>query len=262
MKKLLPMLLIASVALLNSCAPPNNAPTSADELKERFETALATGDTNAFLSLYNWDGVPNRMDPSLARIIQGWTEFRLKFPSNELQASVWLWPLREDYETEAIINGIRYRPNVSVIGMIQGSMNVNDNGTNTGWGPMIPYGTKDGRFYFAGTTTEKIYEPKVKETLFEITVTRTNFSTPTAYALSYVYFQNNQEIKKAFTGTNGFRRLVSANDLNSCVLRKLSNDNVLLTLEITEISTNKITKLLDSEISSTNTPLVYEGKQP
>ena len=169
--------------------------------------------------------------------------------------------LYEDYETESVMNGIRYKPNVTVLGMIEGFLSVNDNGTNTSWGTQLPYGEKNGRFYLAGTTTEKIYEPKVKETPFQITITRTNYSVPTAYALSYVYLQNDQEIKKTFAGTNTFRRLIWANELKSCVLRKLSEDNDMLKLEIIEISTNRLLTLLNSETSSTNAPIVYERKQ-
>jgi len=146
--------------------------------------------------------------------------------------------------------------------MMQGSLSVDDNGTNTSWGAEFPYGERKGGFYFAGTTAEKIYEPKVKEKPFQITITRTNSSVPTAYAFSYVYLQNDQEIKKTFTGTNTFRRLVWANELTSCVLRKLSDDKDLIKLEISELSTNKLLTLLDSETSSKNAPIIYERKQP
>jgi hypothetical protein len=262
MNKLLAMLLLAFAAVLNSCAPAYRAPASADGLKGRFEAALKAGDTNAILSLCNWDGVPNRMAPSLSSVIRGWSEFRSKYPSNQLHASVWLRPLREDYETEGIMNGIRYRPNVSVVGMIEGSLSVDDNGTNTSWGAVFPYGERKGGFYFAGTITEKIYEPKVKEKPFQITITRTNYSVPTAYAVTYVYLQNDREIKKTFTGTNGFYRLIWANELKSCVLRKISGEKDLLRLEISQLSTNKLLTLLDSKTSSTNAPIIYENKQP
>ena len=263
MKKFLAVLLLAFAAVFNSfSAPANPPPASAEQLRSALEAALKAGDTNAILSLYNRDGVSNSIDLYLSRAIQGWSAFRSKYPTNRLRASVWLWPLRDDYETEGIINGIRYRPNVSVVGMIDGSLSVDDNGTNTSWGTEFPYGEKNGGFYFAGTITEKIYEPKEKEKPFLIAVTSTNRSALTSYAISYVYLQNNQEIKKTFTGTNTFQRYIWANELKSCILRKLSDDKNSLKLEISGFSTNKFLKLLDSETSSTNTTIIYERTQP
>lgn len=263
MKKLLAVSLFAFAAAFNSfCAPANPPPTSAEQLRSEFEAALKVGDTNAILSLYNWDGVSNGMKKMRDVAFHGLAEFLAKYPTNEMHTFVRLRPLRDGYEMESVSDGIRYRPNVSVAGMIQGTLSVDDHGTNTSWGMEIPYGEKNGGFYFAGATTEKIYEPKVKENLFEVDVGTTNLTESTAYVISFVYLQNDQEINKSFTGTNEFHKFVSGNELKSCVLRKISDDNNSLKLEIQEFSTNKLLTLVDSETSSTNTPIIYESKQP
>jgi hypothetical protein len=263
MKNFLGVLVSIFLGILNSFGGSTNQPsTSAEQLRSELEVALKAKDTNAFLGLFNWEGVSNKTNGYANVVAKRLSEFFLKYTTNSIRPNVYLQPLPEDFETEGVVNGFRYRPNVFVKGMMQFSLSVLDNGTNFGDGAQIPYGETNGDFYFAGTTREKIYEPKVKEKPFQITVTSTNFSMPTAYTISYVYLQNDQEIKKTFTCTNSLRRLVWGNELKSCILRKLSSDDNLLKLEISELSTNKSLTLLDSETSFTNTPIIYEEKQP
>jgi hypothetical protein len=259
MKKLLGVLLLGFVVAFNSSA----APTSAEQLRSEFEAALKAGDTNAILSLVNWQGVSNKTNGYVNILTEKLSAFLLKYkcPTNSIHTTVYLQPMRENEEAEGVVNGFCYRPNVSVKGMIQFDLSVLDNGTNVGDGAQIPYGETNGFYYLAGIIAEKLYEPKVKETPFQILVTTTNSARPTAYSISYVYTQNNKKVEKSFTGTNTFYKFIFANEVKSCVLRKLSDDGNSLKLEITELSTNKNPIHFDSETSSTNTPVIYESKQ-
>jgi hypothetical protein len=256
MNKLLTILLLVFVAMLNSCAPANRAPTSADGLKEKFEAALKAGDTNAILSLYNWDGVSSSMKSFQVSYLKGLSGFLSKYPTNEIRTSVWLQSLTDDDEMEGVRDGIRYRPNVSVVGMMQGSLDVNDHGTNTGWGPVIPYGEKNGRFYFSGTTTEKIYEPKTKDKFLTVSVTTGTISngSPT-FTGTFTYVQNGAEIKKDISGKGVARKRAFGDYVKSSHVQKTS-DNGAIQLSIIENGTN----VFESQPATNNVPIVYEKK--
>lgn len=253
MKKLLAVSIFGFAAAFNSFS----APTSAEQLRSEFEAALKAGDTNAFLSLFNWDGVSNSMNLYLSTTIHSWSEFRSRYPTNQLHAFAWLHPLPDDYETEGVINGIRYGPNVSVVGMMQGSLSVDDNGTNTGWDAEFPYGEKSGGFYFAGTTTEKIYEPKTKDKILIVEVNSGDISDNSpAFAGTYAYVQNGLEIKKGIKGKGTAHKISFGDYVKSCFVQKTSGGTNLLELEISEDGK----KIFDSQMVETNDSISYEKK--
>lgn len=232
---------------LAGCSARNSAPASTDELQDRFEAALQTGDTNAIFALYYRSGT-NDMSLPATFWSHALAQYLSDHSTNDLHASSSLLPLPQNFETESVINGIRFRPDVTILGMIDGRL--------PGWNIEIPYGKRGGHFYLAGTTRERIYEPKVKEMAYSIAISSTNFTVPTAYSLAVIYTQNGKDVEKHFTGTNWFHSLFWGNELKSCVLKKTSGDNNSLKIEIREGLTNK---LFDSETTPATDTIAYKG---
>ena len=106
MKKLLTVSLFSFAIVFNSFS----APASAEQLRSEIETALKAKDTNAMMSLIYWKDVSENGKSIQARevadmVTHGIVNVQLaSWPTN--------LPLENDY------NGIHYKPNLQVVGMI------------------------------------------------------------------------------------------------------------------------------------------------
>lgn len=265
MKKLLAVALFVFAAVLNSFpASTNQPPTSAEQLRSELEAALEAKDTNAVLLLFNWDGVSNKTNGfGYANMVaKGLSDFFLQHPTNSIRPRVYFQPLPENFETEEMINGFRYAANVSVKGMIQFGVSAANNVGGRSW--IIPYGETNGCFYLAGTTIQKIYEPKVPEKIFFLAVSPSLWPEPMAFACTYTYVQNNREIEKTINGTNSVRKTFWGDYVKSCTVQKTDGGKSSLKLEIKAgvIRDQKIvqTTLFSGETTSTNDSISYERK--
>jgi hypothetical protein len=141
MKQLLAISFLAFAAVLNSfSAPP---PTSAEQLRSEFEAALRTKDTNAIVSLIYWKDVSEK-----GKSID--TQEAASMVTHEI-VSVQLasWPTNLSLENE--FNGIHYKPNLQVIGMIK----VKFADKQGAVGAELPYGKTGDAFLMAATVEEK-----------------------------------------------------------------------------------------------------------
>jgi hypothetical protein len=147
-----------------SISNTRNAPASAEELRSRFEQGLRTASPAAIGALYNWNGVSERMKAFQLKPL----ESLASQPTNEMRVHVMLQPLPAGFETESVRNGVQHSPNVSLLGMVNGSLSYMDNGTNKSWGTQIPYGTQGEQFYLAGTIEKKVSAAKNAADRFEL----------------------------------------------------------------------------------------------
>lgn len=130
-------------------------PASAEQMRSELESAFKANDTNAVLSLINWDGVSEQMK-----------SFETKNTINAIQhgiVAVKLAPLAANFELTRARNGVRFSPNLEVIGLIEIEFAKKDTAETT---PRItrkmPYGKKGNAFYIAGTIEEKVTLPTTK----------------------------------------------------------------------------------------------------
>lgn len=139
-------LLIAIPGL--QAAPTKGAPTSAEQLLSRFESAIKTKDTNALVALVNCQGVSDRMKSLILPMVAD-------IPNHEI-ATVTLVPLPEKFQSTNEANGIRYRPNVPPVGLIKVEFVKTADGVQS---MQIPYGSSGGVFCIPGTIEEKLSGP-------------------------------------------------------------------------------------------------------
>jgi serine/threonine protein kinase len=230
-------------------APPR--PASEKELAARFELALKTRDTNAMSALYYWRGVPPYMKSFQLRMFDG----LMKLPANDTRPSVRLGPVPAGSETEMVRDGIRYTPNISVLGVISGSIDWIENGTNCGWSVQyVPYGKKGDVFYLAGTSTTKIYTPKTKDKVLHISVGTSNYQTSVTFKGALAYVQNGRVIQKEISSSRYGGELFFGDYVQSCVVRKTSEDKGSIQLTVYEDGK----KLFESRLVETQDPVVYE----
>ena len=139
MRKLLAVLLFGFASVFNSFS----APTSAEQLRSEFETALKAKDTNAMMSLIYWKNVSENGKSIQAQEIADMVTHDIV--SVELASWPTNLPLENDY------NGIHYKPNLKVIGMV----NVKFANKQGAVGSQMPYGQAGDSFLVAATIGEK-----------------------------------------------------------------------------------------------------------
>jgi hypothetical protein len=239
MKKLLAVSFLAFATILNSfSAPP---PTSAEQLRSQFEAALRAKDSNAVLSLIYWKGVSGTMKSETS---QEWSG-----PYQDV-ASVKLLPLPADYQLTNELNGIRYFPNVHVLGLISVESTVKGNAAQ------IPYGESEGAFYIAGTAQETFNPNAKKEKMLNISFIGLFPKGKAVINGSYTYVKAGEEITKTVSFTNSMGYSFYGDYIKSCKFTKNSGDGSI-ELTVTE-NTNTV---FTSGMVETNDSISYEKKK-
>jgi hypothetical protein len=120
-------------------------PNSAEQLLDRLQSAIKAKDTNALVALVNCQGISDRMKSLILPMMAD-------MPNHEI-ASMKLLPLPEKYQSTYEVNGIRYRPNVPPVGLIDVQFVKSENAVQS---MQVPYGKSRDGFWIPGTLEEKI----------------------------------------------------------------------------------------------------------
>jgi hypothetical protein len=220
----------------------NGAPTSESQFLKEFETALKAKDTNAILSLFNWQGVSAEMKSFSGEMVAE----MLKRDVNSVKLS----PLPAGFQPTNELDGVRYTPNVSIVGVIDVEF------TEHGNAMQLPYGKKGDAFYFTGTTEERVATPATKEKSLNVIVMGSASAEADAFTGSYVYVKGGKEIKED-DGGKGNRTVFFWGDyVKSCTVQKTCDSQEWIQLVVSEDGTN----VFKSERVETREPIVYERK--
>ena len=225
-------------------------PTSERELAARLKAAVEAADTNAMIALFNWQGVPDYPKSPGMKLFARLLEHK----KDGMDVHVWSRPVPDDYETESMMNGIRYRPNVTLLGLIRADVSGYLGGTNTGYGIDLLYGKKDDAYYLASYSEEKLYESTANEKTFGVWVEGVISSDPVIFTGLCTYVQNKMEIRKAIRGKGFIHEMFSGDELKSCTIQKISDDKGSIRLVLYENGK----KFFESPQVQTKDPIVYE----
>jgi hypothetical protein len=125
-----------------------DAPSSPDELAKRLEQALKAKNQSAALELFCWDGVSKDMKTK--------QEAPMHMLFDEMGqgldlSSVTVGSLPPDFPVEQVLNGVKYRPNLPVLGAIHVTLAEDFNPTIF----IFVYGKKDDTFYLSALAEAK-----------------------------------------------------------------------------------------------------------
>ncbi|MDR3457876.1 MAG: hypothetical protein P4N60_10555 [Verrucomicrobiae bacterium] len=246
MKRTLVILCLNAVILAAGLpsASAKDAPTSAEQLRSELESAIKAKDRNALKSLFNEHGLSAEM-----KSIDDETFNDLVKPDSNIK-SVKLSPLPADFHATNELNGVRYVPNVSVVGMVDVQFAEEGNSLQ------LPYGQKDGAFYMAGTTEEKTGAPFVKEKSIGVLIMGLSTPAPVTFTGSCVYLQNGKETTEDLSGDKGnLSKAFWGDYVKSCTVKKTS-DQGWLKLKITEDNQT----IFESQKITNQEPVVYLKK--
>ncbi|MDQ6631636.1 MAG: hypothetical protein M3Y82_07740 [Verrucomicrobiota bacterium] len=218
-----------------------DAPASAEQLRSQVETAARRKDTNAFLSLFNWEGVSTEMKSFASEV----AEETLKHDI----AAVKLSPLPADFQSTNELEGIRYKPNVTILGIIEVEYVEKGNAAH------LPYGKKGNAFYLPGTLEEKIPGPITKTKMLNVLVMGSAIPAAGVLSGSYVFVRAGKEIKQNISGKGSFSEAVRGDFIKSCTVQS-SNDQEKIRVTLSEDDK----KIFDMEKVANKEPIVYEKK--
>jgi len=231
-------------ALAAFCVYAQDAPATADELLHKFEVAFKAKNTDAIMELFDWQGVSEDMKTMQKQIIG--TEFSQEVKSLKLS------PLPVDFKLEFERNGIRYRPNVTVVGVIDIQY------AQKGNSGQMPYGKKNNAFYLSNTIQERISYPATMEKSLNISILGTVLPEPATFEGFYVYLKDGREIKEKIIDTLYKGNLSHAfwgDRIKSCIVWKTSVKG-----KISLIISEDGKEVFSSEWETRNKPIVYETK--
>jgi hypothetical protein len=135
---------LAMVAITMSAvhAVAKDAPTSPDELVKRLEQAVKAKNKVAALELFCWEGVSKDMRTKQEAPIHMLFD---EIDQGQELTSVKVGPLPPDFPTEQVLNGVKYRPNLLVLGGIHVMLAEDTNPTEF----IFVYGKKDNAFFLS-----------------------------------------------------------------------------------------------------------------
>jgi hypothetical protein len=250
MQKLLAVAFFGFSIVFNSFS----APTSAEQLRSEFESALKAKDTNAIFSLYNWNGG-----------LEGDKDMALKVGIPDLLkndiASVKLSPLPTNFPIDVSEeqidahfndpgnrdgdNGWRGRFNVKPIGMLD------------------IYTPKEKiRQEFYGATNNSFYISQLISYLApgkSLYIRVLNSPDSTTYTGSWVFVKGGKEITVNISDKTNEWKEGWGDYIKSCTVRRTStNEAIWFHFQVTEDGTN----IFESGEITNEEPVTYKRKQP
>jgi hypothetical protein len=222
-----------------------SAPTSAEQLLKQFKEAVKAKNKEAVIKLVNWQGVTNEMKVQQQEILDHILQMEVK--------DIKLTSLPADFKSVHELYGVRYHPNVVIVGYINMKCL---KGKNYSDETQIAYGKKNNAFYLAGAIEERISEPTMKGMCLSVTVIGNTFPKPVSFTGTYVYMKGGKEIKDDISSDQGnLSNAFSGDFIKSCKVQKIS-DFGSIQLIISEDGK----KVFESEEVKTNDPIIYEKK--
>lgn len=231
------------------CSPFLSSPVwAAENSKERFlkdiRTSLAQKNLPAFIQLFNWDGVNEK-----SRAILNKHLFSTLF-DEELE-SVRFKPLPEGFRSEYVLSGIRTYTNIKVLGFVEIQYKRGKTGQSK---TSIPYGKKEGRYYFAGSIQEKIRENAPKSKQIQVIIVGMGHP-PVTFEGYMLYLQNERPIKDQLKDMGGgnLTRMVRGDDITYLKVQRTSKKG---TLRVTIIVDGKT--IFETQPQDTDQPIIFK----
>jgi hypothetical protein len=261
MKRLLSAasLSFAIVACTTNCVFASDPPTSTEQLRSEFETALKSKNTNTVFSLFNQEGFSDRDsvgwwiagEESEALLGTNITNVKLSpLPTNFQQTLD--GPTNKDGlgDTWEGDNGHRARFNLTVLGIL-------DVKSQAGDLAQLPYGKKGDAYYIAGVTN---YLASGKSLYARVTgggiwANAEHHAASLTYTGSWIYVKDGREIKVDINEhTNQFRECWG-DYIKSFNVRQTSTDTMIM-VDLHEDGKT----IFDSGRVDTGEPIVFERK--
>lgn len=236
-------LAVAALFLSAACGTTfsKDAPTSAEQLRSELEAAIKSKDTNAIISLFNLQGVSGDMKSIPEMVASDLAQDNV--------ASVKLSPLPADTELTNELNGVRFFPNVTVVGVIDVESK------NPGNATQLTYGESAGKFYLPGTMQETFNANATKEKTLGVMFIGLFPHKSEVINGSYVYLKGGKEVTETVSFTNNMSYNFWGDAVKSC---QFTNESSLGSIKLRITEDGK--KIFDSGMIEHTNLISYEKK--
>ncbi|MGI9535335.1 MAG: hypothetical protein ACR2NW_10335 [Thermodesulfobacteriota bacterium] len=221
MNKILNLSTIVSVIvlfiLISQTTGLAQAPSTPKELMNKLVQAINDQNREELVSLFNWDGVEEQMKSIPEIVINSLMDGKVK--------SAELLPLPEDFKKGFLRNGIKYSPNIKLLGIIK--ISYENRGNEILGDSKIAYGQKNGKYYLPNTITKKTgYEGPADKTI-NINVIGISVPDPVLFDGMCLYTVSGEEMKKIIKGEGNISEAFWGQEVKSCKIRRLSDSGSL-----------------------------------
>lgn len=192
-----------------------DVPTSAEQLRNELESALKAKDTNAVMSLFNWEGGANGLRES-ARMTETIIQVQTSAMLETNVVSVKLSPLPAGFQPAQPneLSGPRQKFNVVVEGTIEVK-------SQNGQLMQLPYGRKGNAFYIAGSVLEKM-----PGKLLCVQVSAGPNPDVLTFTGSWVYVTGGREMSVNISDTTNQFKMCRGDYIKSCTVRRTSTNSL------------------------------------
>lgn len=190
-------------------------PATAEQLRSDLEIALKDKDTNAVMSLFNWEGGSNDWRESA-----GMREMMIRLQTDDMLntdiTDVALVPLPANFQATQTNeqSGICQELNVNAIGLIE----VKSSNGKVG---KLPYGKKENAFYIAGVVLRKL-----PGRLLCVQVSAGPNPDLFPYTGSWVYVRNGKEITVDTSDKTNRFKTYWGDYIKSCTIKRTSTNSL------------------------------------
>jgi len=193
------------------------APSTPGDLKNRLVLAINDQNRDELTSLFNWDGVDEQMKLLSERVIESIMDGRVK--------SAELLPLPPDFKKEYLKNGMKYSPNIELLGIIK--LSYERRGNEILGDSKIAYGIKDGKYYLPNTVVMKTgYEGPPDKTI-NINILGTSAPDPVLFEGDCLYTVSGEEKRRKIKGEGNISEAFWGQEVKSCTVKRLSDSGSL-----------------------------------
>jgi len=226
----------------------SNPAWGAEPVKEKFlsdvRTALSQKDLKAFIRLFNWERVNEKVRATLDKYL--FSRLLEKEISN-----VSFVALPEDFRSEYVLNGVRNYPNLRILGFVQIKYKKGKHGKSS---TKIPYGKKGGQYMFVGTIQKKIRDNAPKSKQIQVIIIGMGHP-PVKFEGYMLYLQNEQPIREQLMDMGGgnLTRIVRGEDITYLKVQRTSKKGTLRVIIIIDDKT-----IFETQSMDTGQPIIFK----
>jgi hypothetical protein len=202
------------LGLLGAGEHQGRGAADADEFVAKIRSALENKDRDALARLSYWEGV----DGKQRRLLEKRQEPIFDHPVHTIE----LKPKPAGYKDEYVSDGMRYRLNLPMEGMVRIEFVGN---LDTDQSRLFPYGIHDGRYYIARVAEAGPAEERDEEKQLMISIMTPSGPDPVDYVVSCSYdAPDGEERREKYEGHGASQKVLWGTRINWCRLWNRSEE--------------------------------------
>lgn len=246
-KILFSLVLLLAFTFVSQISPAFADSQIKDQFLQNIRAAVENKDEHAFWNLFNLEGVVADMKAVIEKHV--WKSLK----SAEL-LDVSYEPLPEDFRAEYVVDGIRYHPNLKVLGWVKFKYKRTKQKTKQGDSTTsVLYGQKGNRLLFVGTVKEKLAGDFPPSKQIQVIIIGAGHP-PVTFEGTMIYLQGEKPVRDKLKdlGSGNLTRIVRGEAITFLEVRRTSPQGTLKVIIMEDEDT-----IFETEFLDTDQPIVF-----